>query len=70
MDPQALDAVTSRNYDTRGGDAYKRWRDLWACGQGLQVIRAIEPVAAIVQRLEEEYLRASLRFRALAGATT
>ena len=28
---------------------------------------AIEPVATIVQRLEEEYVRASARFRALAG---
>jgi nitronate monooxygenase len=70
MDPRAIDGATSRNYDTRGDDAYKRWRDLWACGQGLQVIRAVEPVAAIVQRLEDEYLRASARFRALAGAST
>jgi nitronate monooxygenase len=70
MDPRALDGAVTRNYDTRGGDAYKRWRDLWACGQGLQVIRAIEPVAAIVQRLEEEYVRASARFRALAGDAT
>lgn len=70
MDPRALDSAVSRNYDTRGGDAYKRWRDLWACGQGLQVIRAIEPVAAIVQRLEDEYVRASARFRALAGDAT
>jgi len=31
------------------------------------VIRAIEPVAAIVQRLEDEYAKASARFRALAG---
>jgi nitronate monooxygenase len=69
MDPRALDGSTARNYDTRGGDAYKRWRDLWACGQGLQGIRAIEPVAVIVQRLAEEYRRASERFSALAGAT-
>ena len=67
MDPRMLDVAAARNYDTRGGDAYKRWRDLWACGQGLQVIRAIEPVATIVQRLEEEYVRASARFRALVG---
>lgn len=69
MDPRALDAAPSRDYDTRG-DVYKRWRDLWACGQGLQLIRAIEPVAAIVQRLEDEYVRASARFRALAGEAT
>jgi len=67
MDPHALDRATKRNYDTGSGDAYKRWRDLWACGQGLQVIRSIEPVAAIVQRLEDEYVKASARFRALAG---
>lgn len=70
MDLDALDGAVTRNYDTRDGDAYKRWRDMWACGQGLQVIRAIEPVAAIVQRLEEEYVRASARFRALAGDAT
>jgi nitronate monooxygenase len=67
MDPRALDSAASRNYDTGNSDAWKRWRDLWACGQGLQVIRSIEPVATIVQRLEDEYVRASARFRALAG---
>jgi nitronate monooxygenase len=67
MDPRTLNSATSRNYDTSSGDAWKRWRDLWACGQGLQVIRSIEPVATIVQRLEDEYVRASARFRALAG---
>src|SRR5688500_17226445 len=70
MDLSALDGAVTRNYDTRDGDAYKRWRDMWACGQGLQAIRAIEPVAAIVQRLEQEYVRASARFRALAGDAT
>jgi nitronate monooxygenase len=69
MDPGALDGAVSRNYDTRG-DAYKRWRDLWACGQGLQVIREIEPVAAIVQRLESEYERAGARFRSRTGGRT
>lgn len=69
MDPNAPAVAPSRDYDTRG-DAYKRWRDMWACGQGLQVIRAIEPVATIVQRLEEEYVRASARFRALTGEST
>jgi nitronate monooxygenase len=69
MDPRAMESAAKRDYDIGSGDAYKRWRDLWACGQGLQVIRSIEPVATIVQRLEEEYVRASARFRALAGAT-
>jgi nitronate monooxygenase len=67
LDLAALDTSTTRNYDTRGDDAYKRWRDMWACGQGLQAIQAVEPVATIVDRLEQEYLRASARFRAIAG---
>jgi nitronate monooxygenase len=54
----------TRNYDARN-DVAKRWRDLWACGQGLQTIHAVEPVAAIVDRLEDEYLSARARFRSL-----
>lgn len=56
--------VATRDYDARG-DVAKRWRDLWACGQGLQTIHAIEPVTAIVDRLEDEYLSARARFRVL-----
>jgi nitronate monooxygenase len=66
IDLAAPGAVTARDYDTRS-DAAKRWRDLWACGQGLQTIRAVEPVAAIVDRLEAEYQRACARFHKLTG---
>jgi nitronate monooxygenase len=66
LDPEALMTPSARSYDT-AGDGYKRWRDLWACGQGLQLIRAIEPVATIVQRLEQEYARATARFRSITG---
>lgn len=62
VDPVA--GVAVRNYDSRT-DVAKRWRDLWACGQGLQTIRSIEPVAAIVDRLEDEYLSARARFRSM-----
>ncbi|HEY8537618.1 MAG TPA: nitronate monooxygenase, partial [Steroidobacteraceae bacterium] len=62
VDPAAGPAA--RNYDA-ATDVAKRWRDLWACGQGLQTIRAIEPVSAIVDRLEDEYLTARARFRSL-----
>lgn len=43
-----------RNY-TAGADAIKRWKDLWAAGQGLQAIRSIEPVAEVVTRIHREY---------------
>lgn len=37
------------------GDAAAKWRDLWAAGQGLHAVTAEEPVAAIVDRLDEDY---------------
>lgn len=34
----------------------KAWKDVWAAGQGVESIRAVEPVADIVERYEKEYL--------------
>ena len=65
LDPTALTVPGVRSYDA-GSDVQKRWRDLWACGQGLQTIRKIEPTAAIVQKLADEYSRAATRFRSVA----
>jgi nitronate monooxygenase len=62
IDPLA--GAPKRSYDA-STDVAKRWRDLWACGQGLQKIHSIEPVAAIVDRLEREYRNAVARFRNL-----
>jgi len=61
MDPDALGGTRPREYSP-GEEVYKRWRDVWACGQGLQTIRKVEPVAAVVDRLEREYARARERF--------
>ncbi|HEY0941971.1 MAG TPA: nitronate monooxygenase [Steroidobacter sp.] len=66
LDPAALAAPTARSYDA-GSDVQKRWRDLWACGQGLQVIRDIEPTARIVRKLEDEYSQAIARFQSITG---
>ncbi|WP_429931607.1 NAD(P)H-dependent flavin oxidoreductase [Agrobacterium vitis] len=33
----------------------KAWKDIWGCGQGIGVIKAVEPVAALVDRLDTEY---------------
>ena len=69
FDPAALGTPSVRSYDTASEQA-TRWRDLWACGQGVQVIRAVEPIAASVQRIEAEYVRAVARLRALSGERT
>jgi nitronate monooxygenase len=54
-------AVAERKYGVE--DPIKKWRDMWAAGQGLQKITAIEPVAAIVDRLEQEFGAAVARFQ-------
>ncbi len=63
LDPDHLGDTPERGYDTSktGG---KRWKDLWAAGQGLDASKAIEPVSVIVDQLEREYRDA---LRALAA---
>lgn len=60
MDPDALGGPITRDYS--GDAAHKRWRDIWAAGQGLQKINAVEPTAVVVDRLEAEYRAAAARF--------
>lgn len=67
LDPDNLVAPEARNYDS-GQSPAGRWKDIWAAGQGLQTIRAIEPVAVVVDRLEQEYRAAHERFAGLALA--
>jgi len=59
MDPDAPTGAPKRNYDA-SDDAPKRWKDIWAAGQGVGASHAIEPVADIVAQLEREY-RVALR---------
>ena len=44
-----LSAPAKRDY---GGDPATKWRDLWAAGQGLHAVTAIEPVGRIVDDLQ------------------
>lgn len=48
-DLDALDKPATRDY---GGDPARKWRDLWAAGQGLHTITDTEPLADIVDTLE------------------
>ncbi|QUD89482.1 NAD(P)H-dependent flavin oxidoreductase [Phenylobacterium montanum] len=53
-------APPARNYGDPA-EAAKRWRDIWAAGQGVGAIRAVEPVATIVETLATEYGAAAAR---------
>ncbi|MEO4041969.1 nitronate monooxygenase family protein [Hoeflea sp. CAU 1731] len=58
LDPDNLPEadVTKMNFDQSQGA--KAWRDIWGSGQGVGAIKSVLPVAALVDRLEAEYLDA------------
>jgi nitronate monooxygenase len=39
----------------------KAWKDIWGSGQGIGAVKAVEPVAQLVDRLETEYKAARAR---------
>lgn len=57
LDPDQLPETPKRGYDTTN-DGPKRWKDVWAAGQGIDASKAIEPVSTIVDQLEREYREA------------
>lgn len=61
-DPDNLGGPAQRDYS---GDSAKRWRDIWAAGQGVGRTRAIETVAQVVDDLDREYADAIARFKTL-----
>ncbi|GAA4744245.1 nitronate monooxygenase [Gordonia alkaliphila] len=71
IDPDTLNSVQpDRNYQA-GGDAVRRWKDLWAAGQGVGSVTAIAPVGDIVDQLAEQYQQAATRltpYRSLEGS--
>jgi len=59
LDPDNMPAAPSRQYDSSQSFAGKKWVDVWAAGQGLGSVRAVEPVATVVDRLATEYAQAT-----------
>lgn len=54
-----LEEVATRtakmNFTGLEGQEVKPWKGIWAAGQGIGTIDAIEPIAAVVDRLADEY---------------
>jgi nitronate monooxygenase len=63
LDPDELPEAskTTMNFGTGGNTARKAWKDIWSAGQSVSGIDAIEPVEALVARMEVEYLAARER---------
>jgi len=66
LDPDNMPAAPSRNYDSNQAIGAKKWKDVWAAGQGVGAVKQIEPVADVVQRLRAEYQSACQRLAARA----
>lgn len=62
LDPNHLPEADASKMDfDKASDGAKAWRDIWGAGQGIGAVKAVEPVAAIVDRLEREYQAARAR---------
>ena len=65
LDPDNMPDAPGRRYDSNQSFAGKKWMDVWAAGQGLGSIKAVEPTAAVVDRLAKEYAQAVGRMTGL-----
>lgn len=64
LDPDNLVPMTGKRNYASGEPSTKKWKDVWAAGQGLQTIKSVAPVASIVDELAEQYAAAARRFQA------
>lgn len=63
MDPNALPEADPSKMDfDKATTGAKAWKEIWGAGQGVGAVKAIEPVAKLVDRLEVEYFQARERF--------
>jgi len=65
LDPDNMPPAPDRRYDSNQSFAGKRWTEVWAAGQGVGAIKAVESVAEVVDRLALEYAQAMQRLQGL-----
>lgn len=65
LDPDSLPQADKSKMDfgSGGNSATKAWRDIWGAGQGVGLIEDAPVVAAVVERLEQEYRAARARLQ-------
>jgi nitronate monooxygenase len=61
LDPDNMPDAPQRHYDSSQNLASKKWTQVWAAGQGVGAVKAVQPVAAVVDQLEQEYRQALAR---------
>lgn len=66
IDPDNMPDAPERVYDSNRSVGARRWKDVWAAGQGVGAVKGVERVADVVARLEQEWLAARARFKEFA----
>ena len=63
MDPDNLPEsdASMMSFGYGGSSKSKAWKDIWGCGQGINAVKAVVPVADFVGRLLKEYQAAKER---------
>ncbi|MFT4095587.1 MAG: nitronate monooxygenase family protein [Rhodoblastus sp.] len=63
LDPDNLPVSdpSKMNFGSGGNTKAKAWKDIWGSGQGIGAVKAVVPVAEMVDRLEREYIAAKKR---------
>jgi nitronate monooxygenase len=67
MDPDHLPESDPSKMDFGSEGSAKAWKDIWGSGQGIGAVKAVESVAARVDRLEREYQAAKTDLSARLG---
>jgi nitronate monooxygenase len=62
LDPDNLPEADPSKMDFEAATTgVKAWKDIWGSGQGIGAVKSIQPVSALVDRLEREYRQARAR---------
>jgi len=68
LDPEHLPEGDVSTMQFGSGGAKKAWKDIWGCGQGIGVVKAVVPAAELVARLAREYVAARERLALLSAS--
>ncbi|TYK67723.1 nitronate monooxygenase [Comamonas sp. Z3] len=63
IDPDNMPAVPERSYDSNRAIGARKWKDVWAAGQGVGAVKSVQSVAQVVDQLAQEWDAARERFR-------
>ncbi|MFK7864155.1 MAG: NAD(P)H-dependent flavin oxidoreductase [Pseudohongiellaceae bacterium] len=57
LDPDNLPGSdpSKMNFGSGSSSKAKAWKDIWGCGQGINAIKQVQPTAALVEKLIQEY---------------